>query len=163
LGGLEGEGAVCFVGAFDGFGEAEVEDFDLAVGGEEDVGGFEVSMDDALVVGGFEGFGDLEGDVGYFGWREGAVEGLAIDEFHDDGVLFEAEDGGDIGVVDGGEGLGFALEAGEVFGIEGEGFGEDLDGDFAIEFTVAGFVDFAHAAGAYLGQDFVVADLRSGR
>jgi hypothetical protein len=66
-------------------------------------------------------------------------------------------------VVDGGEGLGFALEAGEVFGIEGEGFGEDLDGDFAIEFTVAGFVDFAHAAGAYLGQDFVVADLRSGR
>jgi hypothetical protein len=125
-------------------------DFDLAIGGEEDVGGFEVAVDDALFVGGFEGFGDLFGYRERFGDGQGALERGAFDVFHDDGVLFEAEDGGDIGVVEGGEGLGFALKAGEVIGVVGEGGGEDFDGDFAVEFVVAGFVDFAHAAGAYL-------------
>jgi hypothetical protein len=105
FGGAEGKRAVCFVGAFDGLGEAEIENFDLATGSEKDVGGLEVSMDDALVVSGFEGFGDLDGDGDDFVGREGAPEGLAIDELHDDRILFEAEDGGDVGMVEGGQGL----------------------------------------------------------
>ena len=47
------------------------------------------------------------------------MEGFAVDEFHDDGVLFQAEDGGDVGMMERGQGLSFALEAGEVVGIVG--------------------------------------------
>ena len=41
-------------------------------------------------------------------------------------ALFDAVDGGDIGVVEGSEDLGFAGEAGNPVGIGGEGVGEDL-------------------------------------
>ena len=58
-----GESARIGGAVLDGFGEAEVEDFDDAFGGDDDVAGFEVAVDDALVVGGFEGFGDLAGYV----------------------------------------------------------------------------------------------------
>ena len=40
-------------------GEAEVEDLDLAVRGDLDVGGLEVAVDDALLVGLLERLGDL--------------------------------------------------------------------------------------------------------
>ena len=43
-------------------GETEIEHLDRAVGGDLDVGGFEVAMDDALPVRGFERFGNLSGD-----------------------------------------------------------------------------------------------------
>ena len=42
-----------------GFGEAEVEDLDGAVGRDLDVGGLEVAVDDALLVRRFQPVGDL--------------------------------------------------------------------------------------------------------
>jgi hypothetical protein len=39
--------------------EAEIEDFELAVGRNFEVGGFEVAMDDTAFVGVVEGFGEL--------------------------------------------------------------------------------------------------------
>jgi hypothetical protein len=45
--------------SFEGLGQAEIEDLDLAVGCQLDVGGLEVAVDDALLVGFFEGLGDL--------------------------------------------------------------------------------------------------------
>ena len=61
-------------------------------------------MDDAYVVGDFKRFGDLYG--------QRALEGFAFNEFHDNGVGFQAVDGGDVGVVERSQRLGFALEAG---------------------------------------------------
>ncbi len=66
-------------GLFGGLSEAEIEDFDDAFGGDDDVAGFEVSVDDAFFVGGFEGFGDLPGEGEGFGEGQGAFEGLAFD------------------------------------------------------------------------------------
>jgi hypothetical protein len=40
-------------------GEAEIEHLGVALGGQHDVGRFEIAVDDAVVVGGAEGFGDL--------------------------------------------------------------------------------------------------------
>ena len=48
--------------AFEGFGEAEVENFHGVVGGEFDVGGFEIAMDDAVLVRVFERLANLAGD-----------------------------------------------------------------------------------------------------
>ena len=69
LGGPHGESGRIggdFGGSFDRFGEAEVENFHDAIGGDEDVAGFKVAVDDAFFVGGFEGFGDLFGELKSF-------------------------------------------------------------------------------------------------
>ena len=56
---------------------------------------------------------------------EALVERRPFDELHDEGsrsaALLEAEDRGDVGVVELGEQLGLALEAGEALGVLGEG------------------------------------------
>lgn len=70
-------------------------------------------MGDAFTVSGFEGVGDLADVVeGGFEWN-GTAELYAFDEFHDDGAVFDAIDGGDVVVVQSGEDVGFAGEAGE--------------------------------------------------
>ena len=77
-------------------------------------------MDDSGGVGGGEAIGDLRGDVDELAdWDRLAVkqrtERFAFEEFADDVLLsgFDAEviDGNDVGVVEGGDGAGFALEA----------------------------------------------------
>ena len=52
---------------------------------------------------------------------------------------------------------GFAIEALAELRIGGERRGQDLDRDDAIEAGIARLVDFAHAAGADLRDDLVVA------
>jgi hypothetical protein len=44
------------------FGQAEVEDFGVAAPGDENIGGLDVTMDDALAVSGFKAFGDFDSD-----------------------------------------------------------------------------------------------------
>ena len=65
---------------------------------------------------------------------------LTLDQFHDEGLglvgIFQAVDGGDVGMIQRGEGLGFALEAGNPFRIAGEGRRQHFDRDIAIEFRV---------------------------
>jgi hypothetical protein len=45
------------------FGETEIENFDVAALGDENVGGLDVAVDDAFGVRGIEGVRDLNGDV----------------------------------------------------------------------------------------------------
>jgi hypothetical protein len=65
----------------------------------------------------------------------------------------------DVRVVERSHGAGFALEAlPEVLAL-GDMFGQDLDGDEAIEARVTRFVHFAHTPGAKWREDFVRAKL----
>ncbi len=77
-------------------------------------------MDDALLVRGFERFGNLLGNRKCFIERNGTAcdalrEIVTLDEFHDERVNatgpLEPVDGGDVGMIQRREGLGFPLES----------------------------------------------------
>ena len=59
-----------------------------------------------------------------------------------------------------GQRLRFALEAGQALGIVAEEIGQDLDRDVPLEPGVAGAIDFSHAAGADRGHDLERAEPR---
>ena len=166
LGGVWGGG---FAGLQDS-GEPEIDDLDEAVGAEHDVFRLDVAMNDAGAVGGIKGGGALEADgEGFFGWEwsggETLAESDAFDEFGGDepGIagLADVEDGEDIGVVEGGGGFGFGLEAGDGGRVVGEFGGEEFQRDEAVEAGIAGAVDFAHGAGAEFAEDQVGAETRA--
>jgi hypothetical protein len=118
-----------------GLGQAEVEDLDLALGRELDVGGLQIAVDDALVVGFLEGLGDLLRDLeglveGDSTARETLLEVLALDELEGEERppvgLLEPVDGGDARVIERGEEVGLAPEAGESLGVLGDLGGRTL-------------------------------------
>ena len=65
----------------------------------------------------------------------------------------------DIGVVQRGHSAGFALEAGAQIFALGDVFGQDFDGDGAVETGVASFVHLAHASRSNGGEDFIGTEL----
>jgi hypothetical protein len=96
-----------------GAGEAEVEDADAAVAGDEDVVGLEVAVDEAGVVGGGQAGAGLAHDRHDLAPRprlllEPGAEGLAVDELHGEehavGVGADVVDGDDVGVRQAGRG-----------------------------------------------------------
>ena len=93
---------------------------------------------------------------------DGVLERLAFEALHgDEGVavfLADVVDGADVGVIERGGGLGFALEAGERLRVFGDGVGEEFQSDETIEAGVFGFVDDAHAAAAEFFEDAVMGD-----
>jgi len=106
--------------------ETEVEDLYRAVRPYLDVGRLQVAMHDALVVSRIEGVRYLTRDWQRIVKRERTVhetigERRALDELHDEGIhtisLLEAVDVGDVGMIERGEQLGFALKAREAIGI----------------------------------------------
>ena len=86
----------------------------------------------------------------------------AIETFHgDEGLamlIVDFVNGADVGMVEGGGGLGFALEAAEGLRILGDFVGQELERDEATEFDVLGLVDDSHAATAEFLDDAVVRD-----
>ena len=124
-------------------------------------------MDDPFVVGLFERLRDLlrEGKAFSKGKRPGFeafCQGRTGDELHDEGsratALLEAEDRGDVRVVELGQELCFALESGETLFVLGECGWQDFDRDLALEARVRGAVDLAHPSFAELGGDLVGAE-----
>ncbi len=129
-------------------GEAEVGHFDLAGLFDEDVGRFDVAVDDALGVGVGEGVADVGGDGEGVGLRQpalGADElgGVgAVHELHDDvkhagAGLAEVPDIDDAGVPHSGHGARLVFEAPGELGAGviagGKGAGQDLEGHHAVE------------------------------
>ena len=57
-------------------------------------------------------------------------------------------DGGDPGMIQGGEDPGFTIEARQPFRVARERLGQDFQSDVAIETHVARPINLAHAAGA---------------
>jgi len=132
-------GEVGIVGAGDGgavgsggsvsFGQAEVENLSVSALSHEKIRGLDVAMDDAFGVGGVEGIGNLacqiEQDFKLHRPRADAVfQGYAIEKFHgDEGfavLIADVIDGADVGMVERGGGLGFALKTGEGLRIAGD-------------------------------------------
>ena len=137
------------------FREAEVEHLDAAVGGDHDVGRLEIAVDDALVVRGGQCVGDRERDrhqafTGQTAVGNQSIERLTLDQLHREEVdavrFLDRIDRDDVRMVEGGDGAGLALEAGEPVGIAGEIRGQHLERDLATELRVAGAIHFAHTA-----------------
>ena len=135
--------------------------------GDEDVGGFDVAVDDAGAMGGVERVGDFDADFEKaFEFERAAgddvLESGAVEKFHGDegaAVVFaDVVDRADVGMVQGGGGAGFALEAIERLWIVREIVGEKFESDEAAEAGVFGFVDDAHSAAAEFFDDAVMGD-----
>ena len=77
-------------------------------------------------------------------------------------ALFEAVDCGDVGMIQRGEHLGFALEPCQAVGVVRERLRQDLDRDVTIQLGVACAVDLTHSTLADRGDDFVDAEARAG-
>jgi hypothetical protein len=67
-------------------------------------------------------------------------------------------DRADVGMVQGGSGLRFSLEAGESLRIVSDLVGQELQGDKAVQLYVLSFIDHAHPSTAKLLDDAVVRD-----
>jgi hypothetical protein len=122
-------------------------------------------VDDPALVRVLDPFDDLPGDRERLVDRHRAalqplLEGVAVDELHDEEPdaddLVVAVDGRDVGVVERGEDLGFALEAGEPLGVRGERGRKELDRDVATEGRVGRLPDLAHPPLADLLGEAVV-------
>ena len=125
---------------------------------DEDVGRFDVAVQDALGVHLAQRVDEFEADAGRVAHVEGAVlrhepfEGAAVDQFHDDPEPFarvdHVVDAYDVGVVDTGRGPGLpqgSLASGAaVLRVEAVDT-HFLDGDLPVEHFVGGPPDPAHS------------------
>jgi hypothetical protein len=148
-------------------GQPEVQHLGLAAGGDEDIGGLDVAMDDAAPVRGVEGVGYLNGEVeeepqGKRAAGDLLVQQLAFEELHgEEGLvlmLLDGVDGADAGMVQGAGGAGLALEALQGGGVAGQVGGQELEGHAAVQPNVLGLIHHAHATGTELAEDAVVRD-----
>jgi hypothetical protein len=85
-------------------GEPKIEHLHHALRRDLDVGGLQVSVDDAPLVRRLDGFGELPRNVQRFVERPRAGEILPLDELHHDGALaatvLEPVDRGDMGMIE---------------------------------------------------------------
>ena len=155
------------MGSRNKFSETKVKDLGVAAAGHEDIGGFDVAMDNALGVGSVERIRDFDGElqqkVGLERLAGDAVlQGEAVQVFHDDEglavLLVDLVDGADVGMIQGRGGAGFALKSFKGLSIRCNLFGEKLESDEASELDVLSFVDDTHAAAAKFFDDAIVRD-----
>src|SRR5947207_14647651 len=71
-------------------------------------------------------------------------------------------DGADVGMVQGGEDLRLALEAGQTFGVGRKDLRQDLEGHIAVQFRITRAIHLAHATAPEGADDFIRAELRPG-
>ena len=87
--------------------------------------------------------------------RQRTSKGVAGYELHHQRAILDAVDLRDVGVVQRGEHLGLAREAGEPVRVLRQGLRQHLDRDRALQRRVGGAIHFAHPAGAERRDDFV--------
>ena len=147
----------------DELGDAEVEHLHVAARRNDDVGGFQVAMDDAPGVRRLERVGELESPFDQLIRRhllaDARVERPALEQLHHEIrtalVLADVIDRADVRMVDRRDGARLTVEPFERDRVAGDGRRKDFDRDVAIEPGVAGAIDFAHATGTDRLEDFV--------
>ena len=86
----------------------------------------------------------------------------AVQKLHGDErlavLLADVVNRADVGMIQRGSGLRFALKAGERLRVAGNLVGQELERDEAVQARVLGFVNDTHAAAAELLDDAVVRD-----
>ena len=169
IGGSAADRSVCTLMAGEA-GHAEVCEFDAIIGGDEDVGGLNVAMDDGAAVRDGQSNGNVGGPFASAGKGDAALgddffEWLAFHQFHDEvgsvrGLLnthvMNSNDGWMRELADH---AGFAKEA--VARVPAGEFGrEKLDGHGAVDERVMAANDSAMGTGAEGFEDLVATDLQ---
>ena len=149
-------------------GEAEIENLGVPALGDENVGGFNVAMDNPFGMRRVQRVGNLDAErqdrFQLHGTRpDHVLERDPIQEFHDEKgasiFLADVVNRADVGMIERGGGLGFASESFERLAVLGEFLGQKLQGDKTAEARVFGFIDHAHATAAELLDDPVMGDV----
>ena len=95
-------------------------------------------------------------------YGDALLQRLSFEQLHGDKrvapVLVNIVDRADVGMVEGGGGLGFALEALERLMVLGHLLRQEFERHKAVELGVLSFVDDTHSSAAELLQDAVVGD-----
>ena len=142
-------------------GQAEVQNLDAVVMGDENVLRLQVAMDDAFFVRRGQTAGDLNRVVDRLARGDRTVchpgaKLVAFDELGDDighpravgRTGADVVDDQDVRMVERGGGACLLLEPLQSPGVAGQGTGQDLDGDVAVQARVPRPIHFAHAANA---------------
>ena len=152
--------------------EPEVQNLDPVLLRHHDVSRLQVAVGDPLLVGRSDCLGQGDGNTEEVGERKPASgddlgQGLSLDQLHGQEVetvgLLDGMDGDDVGVVEGGQGLGLPLEALQPLALRGQLHRQDLEGHVPLQPRIAGPVDLPHPPGPEGCQDFVGAKACSRR
>ena len=155
----------------DSLRQAEVEDLQVAVSGDEEILGLQVAMDDALPVRGGETPGNLERVVHSLLLRDRTgvelpAQRLPLEKLHhgvgDTRLRSEVEDGQDVRMRERRDRFRLALEAGPRVGIGSHGLREDLDRHVPVQLLIPRAVDLSHPTRAQRGEDLVGAEAGAG-
>ena len=121
-------------------------------------------MNDPLRMGSFEGLRDLSGTRQRFVQREGTLcnavgERGSLNQFKDERVdamrFLDAENRGDVGMVQRRKNLRFALEPSEAVRIEREKVRENLESDVPMQSGIVAPIDLSHPTRANELADFI--------
>ncbi len=125
----------------------------------------DIAMNDAFGVRCVESVGDFDGkrdkrfDVEWTA-RDLVLERGAFQALHSDEraafVLADVVNSADVGMIQRGSGLRFALESRQCLRVFGNFVGQKFQGNKALEACVFGFVDHAHSAAPQFFQDAIV-------
>ena len=133
--------------------------------GDEDVGGFDIPMNDARAMGGIERVCDVNSkrqqQIGFKGLAGDAVlQHDAIQKLHGDKcfpiLLANVINGADVGMVQSRRSLRLAPKTGEHIWITRNIFGQEFERDKTLQARVFGLVDHAHPSATEFLDNAVV-------
>ena len=131
----------------------------------EDIGGFDVSVDDSLGMGSIQSirnlYSQLQQLIDFNGTACHSIpKGLAFQVLHDnEGLSFmltNVIDGADIGMIECRCRTSFSLKVLQCLAVPGELLGQKFQGNISTQASVLGPVNHTHPSGTDLLQDFVV-------
>ncbi len=150
-------------------GQAEIENLDLALFVDDDVGGLQIAVHDARAVRGRQSVGDLDRVAQrviqpHALAADQPVQGLAGHVLHGDEVHrlaihlagVDVENRDDVAIAQRRGGFRFLGEARPAVGVRNRGGGQHFDGDRPVQVRVQRAVHHAHPARAQLGFDAIM-------
>src|SRR2546426_8661004 len=139
----------------------------MAAFGNEQIRRFNITVNDAFGMSGVESVGDLnrqtQQDFRLKGFPGNEMlQRCPVQKLHGNErlsiLLANVINRADIGVVQGGRGLGFALKTSERMRVLGNFGGQELQGNETVQPHVLGLVDHTHASATELLDDVVMRD-----